>query len=145
MFGPVTLRGGVVLDDAELGWRFSRSRGPGGQGVNTADSRVELSWDVARSSSLGTVARDRLLANLHRRLVDGVLTIAASEHRSQLRNREAALARLVAVVDEALRPPAPARRPTTASRASRARRSTAERQRRQVKAMRQRPTGRAAE
>ncbi|WP_231494869.1 alternative ribosome rescue aminoacyl-tRNA hydrolase ArfB [Cellulomonas sp. KRMCY2] len=145
MFGSVRLRGGVVIDDAELGWRFSRSQGPGGQGVNTADSRAELSWDVGRSPALDAVSRDRLLTNLGHRLVDGVLTIAASEHRSQLRNREAALARLVALVDDALRPPAPPRRPTAASRASRARRATAERQRRQVKSMRRRPTPRSAD
>ncbi|WP_149204273.1 alternative ribosome rescue aminoacyl-tRNA hydrolase ArfB [Actinotalea subterranea] len=135
---PVPVRGGEIADD-ELRWRFSRSSGPGGQGVNTTDSRVELSWDVARSPALTPVQRERALERLAGRLVDGVLTIAASEHRSQLRNREAALARLTAVVDEATRPPAPPRRRTAPSRSSRERRAAGERRRRQVKELRQRP------
>lgn len=140
MLGPVRLRNGVVIDDAELSWRFSRSSGPGGQGVNTTDSRVELSWDVAASAALAPGLRERALAALAPRLVDGVLTVAASEHRSQLRNRGSALARLTALVDDAVRPPAGPRRTTTASRSSRARRTSEERNRRQVKALRQRPT-----
>ena len=135
----LSLRGGVVVDDAELRWRFSRSSGPGGQGVNTTDSRVELVWDLARTTALSPELRDRALERLAPRLSDGVLTVAASEHRSQLRNREAALARLAALMDEALRPPPAPRRETRASRASRARRAAAERQRRQVKAMRRPP------
>ena len=144
MLGPVVLRSGVVIDGAELSWRFSRSSGPGGQGVNTADSRVELSWDVDRSPALTPTMRERALENLGHRLVDGVVTVTASEHRSQLRNREAAVARLVALLEEALRPPAPPRRPTRASRASRSRRTAGEKQRRQVKSLRRRPppTGR---
>ena len=71
--------------ESELSWRFSRSSGPGGQGVNTTDSRVELSFDVAGSPTLPTHLRARALARLHRRLVDGVLTVVATEHRSQLR------------------------------------------------------------
>ena len=139
MLGPVILRSGVVIDAAELTWRFSRSSGPGGQGVNTADSRVELSWDVAGSAALSPELRDRALERLAHRLVDGVLTVAASEHRSQLRNREAALARLTTLLDDALRPPAPPRRPTRASRASRSRRAAGEKERRQVKSLRRRP------
>ena len=84
--------------ESELSWRFSRSSGPGGQGVNTTDSRVELSFDVARSPSLPAHLRARALARLHPRLVDGVLTIVATEHRSQLRNRDAARERLVAML-----------------------------------------------
>ena len=139
MPGPVSLRSGVVIDESELRWRFSRSSGPGGQGVNTTDSRVELSWDVAGSPALTDQQRERVLDRLGHRLVEGVLTIAASEHRSQLRNREAAQARLVALLDEALRPPAPARRATRPGRAARARRKATEVQRRQVKALRRRP------
>ena len=84
--------------ESELSWRFSRSSGPGGQGVNTTDSRVELSFDVARSPSLPAHLRARALARLHPRLVDGVLTVVATEHRSQLRNRDAARERLVALL-----------------------------------------------
>ncbi len=139
MLGPVRLRCGVVLDDAELRWRFSRSGGPGGQGVNTTDSRVELSWDVAGSPALSAAQRERALAALGPRLVRGVVTVTASEHRSQRRNRQAALVRLTALLDDALRPPERPRRPTRPSRASRVRRTAAERHRREVKAMRRRP------
>ncbi|WP_221654731.1 alternative ribosome rescue aminoacyl-tRNA hydrolase ArfB [Actinotalea ferrariae] len=128
----------VVVDDAELRWRFSRSSGPGGQGVNTTDSRVELSWDLARSPALPDELRDRAVAALAHRLTDGVLTVAASEHRSQLRNREAATARLVRLVEQALEVRTP-RQPTRPSRASRTRRSAAEQKRREVKELRRRP------
>lgn len=129
----------VVIPEAELSWRFSRSSGPGGQGVNTADSRVELVWDAARSAALSPVQRARLFERLQGRLVDGVLTIAASEHRAQLRNREAARARLAALVADAVRPPAPARRATKPSRGSKERRLDAKHRRTDVKKMRQRP------
>nr|WP_315267934.1 alternative ribosome rescue aminoacyl-tRNA hydrolase ArfB [Microbacterium lemovicicum] len=131
---------GVVIPEAELAWRFSRSSGPGGQGVNTADSRVELVWDAARSAALSTVQRERVLERLSGRLVDGVLTIAASETRAQLRNREAARARLVALVAEALRPPAPPRRATKPTRGSKERRLTSKKQRTDVKRLRRPPT-----
>lgn len=139
------LRSGHAIDAAELRWRFSRSSGPGGQGVNTTDSRVELSFDVARTAALPPELRERAVQTLGPRLADGVLTIVAAEHRSQLRNREAALARLVALLDDALRPPAPPRRPTRASRASRARRVAAERHRREVKALRRTPPRRPSD
>lgn len=131
---------GVIIPESELSWRFSRSSGPGGQGVNTADSRVELLWNAEASVALSPIQRERLRERLRGRLVDGVLTIAASEHRAQLRNREAARARLVALVAEALRPPAPARRPTKPSRGAKERRLKAKQHRTQTKAMRRRPT-----
>ena len=130
---------GLVVPAAELVERFSRSSGPGGQGVNTTDSRVELSWDVAQSAALGEVQRARVLERLDARLTDGVLTIAASEHRSQLQNRNAARARLTALLSDALAPPSPARRPTRPSRAAQQRRVDAKRQRSAVKAGRRRP------
>jgi ribosome-associated protein len=142
---PLLLRSGHVIDAAELRWRFSRSSGPGGQGVNTTDSRVELSFDLAGTQALPAELRDRAAERLARRLTDGVVTVVASEHRSQLRNRDAALARLAALLDDALRPPAPPRRPTRASRASRARRAAAEQHRRQVKALRRTPPRRQPE
>lgn len=130
---------GVTIPESELSWRFSRSSGPGGQGVNTADSRVELVWDAAGSAALSPGQRERVLERMGGRLIDGVLTIAASEHRAQLRNRDAARERLVALVSEALRPPAPPRRATKPSRGSKERRLTAKRQRTDVKKLRQRP------
>lgn len=136
---PIVLRSGHTIDPAELRWRFSRAGGPGGQGVNTTDSRVELSFDLARTAALPPELRERAVARLGSRLTDGVLTVAAAEHRSQLRNREAAVARLVTLLDDALRPPAPPRRPTRASRASRARRLAAEQHHRQIKALRRTP------
>jgi ribosome-associated protein len=136
--GPLTFRG-VEVPDQELGWRFSRSGGPGGQSVNTADSRVELSFDVARSPALPESLRARLLARLAHRLVDGVLTIAASEYRSQHRNREAARARLVDVLTQASAAPAPQRRATRPTRGSKERRLSAKSRRSQTKAMRRRP------
>ncbi|WP_304442020.1 alternative ribosome rescue aminoacyl-tRNA hydrolase ArfB [Micromonospora sp. Rc5] len=92
----------LVVPAAELRERFSRSSGPGGQGVNTTDSRVELSFDVAGSPSLPEPLRARALDRLAGRLVDGVLTIAASEHRAQLANREAARERMAALLREAV-------------------------------------------
>ncbi|MBW8763330.1 MAG: aminoacyl-tRNA hydrolase [Microbacterium sp.] len=130
---------GVVIPESELSWRFSRSSGPGGQGVNTANSRVELVWDAASSSALSPAQRQRLFERLGGRLVDGVLTIAASEHRAQLRNRDAARERLAALIAEALRPPAPPRRPTKPSRGSKERRLKAKQRRTDVKQMRRRP------
>ncbi|WP_217181167.1 alternative ribosome rescue aminoacyl-tRNA hydrolase ArfB [Streptomyces sp. AC495_CC817] len=130
---------GVTIPETELTWRFSRSSGPGGQGVNTADSRAELVWDAAHSAALSPVQRARLLDRLRGRLVDGVLTIAASEHRAQLRNREAARERLAGIVAEALRPPAPPRRPTTPSRGAKERRLREKQRRTDVKQLRRPP------
>jgi ribosome-associated protein len=130
---------GLTIPDGELVERFSRSSGPGGQSVNTTDSRVELSWDVSTSTALTDSQRDRLLDQLQSRLVDGVVTIAASEHRSQLQNRTAARARLANYVSEALEPPAPTRRATRPSRRAKARRVEAKRQRGQLKATRRHP------
>jgi ribosome-associated protein len=131
----------LTIPESELAWRFSRSSGPGGQGVNTADSRVELLWDVAASASLTASQRERLLRRLDGRLVDGVLAIAASEHRAQLRNREAARERLVALIAEALAPPPPKRRATKPTRGSSERRLDAKKRRTDVKRLRRPPEG----
>ncbi|MFF5072016.1 alternative ribosome rescue aminoacyl-tRNA hydrolase ArfB [Micromonospora olivasterospora] len=112
----------LVVPGIELRERFSRSSGPGGQGVNTADSRVELSFDVAGSPSLPEPLRARALDRLANRLVDGVLTIAASEHRAQLANREAARERMAALLREAVAPLPPPRRPTRPSKGAKERR-----------------------
>jgi ribosome-associated protein len=123
----------LTVPAAELRERFSRSSGPGGQGVNTTDSRVELSFDVAGSPTIPPDLRDRLLERLAARLVDGVVTIAASEHRSQLMNREAARARLAMLLREAASPPPPKRRATKPSRGSKERRLAAKKRRGDVK------------
>jgi ribosome-associated protein len=127
---------GLVIPAAELVERFSRSSGPGGQSVNTADSRVELEYDVAASTVLSGTQRARALANLSSRLVDGKLVIDASEHRSQHRNRVAARERLADLLRAALAPPPPPRRPTRPSRGARQRRLDAKRQRGETKALR---------
>nr|WP_190135669.1 alternative ribosome rescue aminoacyl-tRNA hydrolase ArfB [Streptomyces longispororuber] len=110
------IRGSVSLPEAELMWRFSRSSGPGGQHVNTSDSQVELRFDLARTDALPEVWKQRALERLASRLVDGVLTVRASEHRSQWRNREAAAVRLAALLAEATAPPPKPRRPTRVPR-----------------------------
>jgi ribosome-associated protein len=130
---------GLLIPAGELVERFSRSSGPGGQSVNTTDSRVELSWDVARSAALSDVHRRQLLDRLAGRMTDGVITIAAAEHRSQLLNRTAARTRLQHLVAAALEPPSPPRRATRPSRTARARRVEDKRRRGDVKAMRRRP------
>lgn len=116
------VNGWLLIPDAELNERFSRSSGPGGQSVNTADSRVELSFDVANSPVLPGWARDRVIDSLGNRLNNGVLTIAASEHRGQLANRQAARARMAALLRDAVAPPHRPRVPTRPSRAARERR-----------------------
>jgi ribosome-associated protein len=123
----------LVVPDAELRERFSRSSGPGGQGVNTTDSRVELSFDLAASPSLPPYLRERALQRLAGRLVDGVLTVTASEHRAQLANRAAARERMAALLREAVAAPPPPRRPTRPSRGAKQRRLDEKKRRSQVK------------
>ncbi|WP_228993063.1 alternative ribosome rescue aminoacyl-tRNA hydrolase ArfB [Streptomyces sp. DH8] len=105
MSGPYVIRGSVSLPEAELMWRFSRSSGPGGQHVNTSDSQVELRFDLAATGALPEVWKARALERLAGRLVDGVVSVRASEHRSQWRNRETAAVRLAALLAEATAPP----------------------------------------
>jgi ribosome-associated protein len=136
MPGPLRVTRSVVIPERELTWRFSRSSGPGGQSVNTADSRVELSLDVARTSALGPIQRARVIERLSRRLVDGVLTVRASEHRSQLRNREAALERMAKILAGALAPPPPRRRPTRPTRGAVERRLADKKRRSRTKRLR---------
>lgn len=135
----LTVSPSLTIPAAELGWRFSRSSGPGGQHVNTSDSRVELLWNVAESPVLDEEQRAVLLARLGRRLVGGVVTVAAHEQRSQLRNREIALEKLGELVAAALAPPAAARRPTKPTRGSKRRHQAAKQQRSATKQLRKRP------
>jgi ribosome-associated protein len=135
-FGDLPVVGSLVVPASALSWRFSRSSGPGGQGVNTADSRVELVVSPLGLPGLTETQRARLTERLGPRLVDGALTIAASEHRQQLRNREAARARLAAVLRAAVAAPPPARRKTKPSRGSQERRIKAKKERGQTKRLR---------
>jgi ribosome-associated protein len=129
----------LVIPAAELSERFSRSSGPGGQAVNTADSRVELSFNVARSASLPEHLRSRALQRLSGRLVDGVLTVTASEHRAQLQNRAAARGRMAALLRAAIAPPGPQRTATKPSKASVRRMKEAKQRRSALKNLRRKP------
>jgi ribosome-associated protein len=133
MVGPLLVPGGVTIPAGELAWRFSRSSGPGGQSVNTADSRVELVFDLASSRAFSAEQKDRARRRLGRRLNDGVVVVTVSEHRSQLRNRQEAERRLVDLLAHALAPPPRPRRPTQATRASVERRLAAKKRRSQLK------------
>ena len=136
MAGPLQVNGSVLIPETELQWRFSRSSGPGGQGVNTTDSRAQLRWNVATSSALTEDQRSRLLHRLGARLINGVLQISASEQRSQLQNRDAAERRLVELVATALAPPPRARRATRPTRGSQERRIAGKKRRSDVKRLR---------
>ena len=132
---------GLVLPAAELVERFSRSAGPGGQSVNTTDSRVELVFDVATTTALSEAQRRRALARLAGQLVGGTVVTVASEHRSQHRNRVAARERLADLLRRALAPPPPSRRPTRPTRGSQRRRLKAKKERGATKALRGRVRG----
>ena len=132
------VNGWLVIPDTELSERFSRSSGPGGQSVNTADSRVELSFDIEHSATLPEWARARAVERLGNRLSGGVLTVAASEQRSQLANRQAARERLAALLRAAIAPPARPRVPTRPSRRANERRLTGKRNRGDLKQSRSR-------
>lgn len=133
MADDLRVNGWLLIPGRELHERFSRSSGPGGQSVNTADSRVELSFDVARSPALPEWARTRAAERLAGRLAGGVLTVVASEQRSQLANRQAARARLAALLRDAVAPPQRPRVPTRPSRAANERRLEAKRHRGAIK------------
>ena len=127
----------VVIPEGELKWRFSRSSGPGGQSVNTADSRVELSLDLTTTTALGPTLRARALERLDGKLVKGVLTVTASEQRSQHQNREAARARMAETLATAIAPPPKKRRPTRVSRGADEKRLADKHRRAETKRLRQ--------
>ncbi len=133
-YGDLDVTDVLVVPARALQWRFSRSSGPGGQGVNTADSRVELSVHVPTIPGWSEQLIATVVGRLEDRLVDGLLTVAASEYRQQLRNREAARARIAALLQEATAPAGPRRRPTKPSRGARERRLDDKRRRSQLKA-----------
>ena len=119
---PIWVTGALTLDPAEIEESFVRATGPGGQHVNTTSTAVQLRFDVRHSPSLTDDVRHRLERLAGRRLTrDGVLVLMAQGQRSQKRNREEALERLVALVREAARPPVP-RKKTRVSKAAKRRR-----------------------
>jgi ribosome-associated protein len=128
-----------AIPASEFTWKFSRSSGPGGQHVNTSDSRVQLTWNIAESTAVSEEQRALLLTRLGRRTVGGAITVTVSEQRSQLRNRETALATLAELVSAALAPPGPLRRATRPTRGSARRHLAAKQQRSATKRQRQRP------
>ncbi|MBT0768582.1 aminoacyl-tRNA hydrolase [Kineosporia sp. J2-2] len=136
MPGPLKVNQTVTIPEAELSRRFSRSSGPGGQGVNTTDSRVQVRWHVPTSTALTPAQRERVLERLGPRLTDGVLQVVSSEQRSQAQNRETAEQRLAAIVAGALAPPPRARRATRATRGSQERRIAQKKRRGTVKRLR---------
>jgi ribosome-associated protein len=127
---------GLTIPAADLLERFSRSPGPGGQSVNTSDTRVELVYDVGSSAALTDDQRARLLSRLAGSLVNETIVVVASEHRSQHRNRVAARERLVETLRAALAPPPPSRRPTRPTKGSQRRRLDEKRQRGETKSLR---------
>lgn len=135
--GPGAPRG-IRVPATELVEQFSRSSGPGGQGVNTADSRVQLSLDIASTAALDDAQRRRVLDRLAPRLAGSVLTVSASEHRSQLENRAAARRRMIALLRDAVVPDTP-RRATRPTRGSQRRRVEAKLRRSATKQNRKPP------
>ena len=141
--GPGLPRG-MSIPAGELLERFSRASGPGGQGVNTTDSRVELVYRPASSiavTELPELTRDRMLRQLGPQLIQDQLLIVASEHRAQRQNRVAARERLIQLLRTAAAPPPPPRRPTKPTRGSQRRRLQTKKERSQTKAGRGRVTG----
>lgn len=129
----ITVRGHIV-PDTDLTWRFSRSSGPGGQNVNTTDTRVQLSFDLAGSDAFPKELKQRMLARL-----GGQVVVVAAEHRSQLRNRRAAEDRLADVLEAAMTPPPAPRVPTKPSKRSQQRRIHQKKKRGEIKRLRGRP------
>lgn len=132
---------GLTIPAADLTEQFARSSGPGGQGVNTTDSKVQLSVDLARVSVFSESQRQRAIQNLEHRLSGTVLMVEASEQRAQFRNRTLARQRLANLIREALAPPPPDRRATRRTRGSVRRRLAAKQRRSEIKATRRRPRG----
>ena len=131
--------GGLVIPAADLTERFARASGPGGQGVNTTDSKVQLSIDIAGGGSRSAGQRRRVLRNLESRLDGTVLTVSVTTQRSQIRNRAEARERMAALLREALTPPPPPRRKTKPTRGSVRRRIAAKKRRSEIKSTRRRP------
>ena len=137
---PVTPE--IAIDEREIEERFIRASGPGGQNVNKLSSAVELRFDVRRSPSLPEDVRRRLERLAGRRLnQEGVLVLSAQRFRTQERNRQDAVARLVELIARAAEPPPPPRKKTRPTRAAREQRLKAKSRRARIKSMRGRPGG----
>ncbi len=132
-YGDLPLTRSLAVPARLLRWRFSRSSGPGGQGVNTADSRVELSVHLGSLPGWPPELVETVRERLAERLVDDTVTVVAAEHRQQLRNRQAARARMTAVLREAMAPPGRRRRATRPSAGARRRRLDSKKRRSQLK------------
>ena len=126
----------LIIPSKDLRWRFSRSSGPGGQGVNTTDSRVEVILDVANCSCLGPFRRARLLEHFQTRLLEGCLRVVVAEERSQWQNRQKALHRMAELLREGLKPPPRARKATRPGRGAVKRRLASKKQRGDLKRQR---------
>ncbi|WP_456696515.1 alternative ribosome rescue aminoacyl-tRNA hydrolase ArfB [Aeromicrobium sp. P5_D10] len=122
----------LSLPEGEMTWRFSRSSGPGGQHVNTTDTRVELIWSLTDTTALSPAQKQLAATQLSNRLVDGTITVVSSQYRSQHRNREAARVRLEELVADAIVPPR-TRHKTKPTRGSKERRLDAKKRRSSVK------------
>ena len=126
----------LVIPAVDLQWRFSRASGPGGQGVNTTDSRVELVLDIEACAVLGPFRRARLRERLASRVVDGDLRVVVADERSQWQNRQKAMVRMAELLRDGLKPPPPSRKATRPTRGSQRRRVQAKKQRGELKRQR---------
>jgi ribosome-associated protein len=118
MTGDLRVDDSLTIPAGELHWRFSHSGGPGGQGVNTADTKVELRFNLVATPSIPPHLKERALQRLGSRLVNGSLIVVASAYRTQLDNRKAAAAKLAVMLSRAIAEPLPERRPTRPTRGS---------------------------
>jgi ribosome-associated protein len=136
VYGDLRVNRSVTIPAAELGWRFSHSGGPGGQGVNTADSKTELRFDLAATTAIPDHLKQRALHRLQPKLVDGELVVTSSAHRAQLDNRRAAATKLAVLLDAAIAPAPPKRRPTRPTAGSVERRLDSKRRHGRIKLLR---------